>query len=300
MMNITSHYGEYAALLTAVVWTVSALAFESATIKAGTWAVNLIRIVLGFVFLCILAWFNRGIILPTDATAIAWFWLFLSGLIGLVLGDLFLFASYPIISSRIAMLIMTLAPPMAAIMSWFVLDETMSILAISGMTLVIAGISLTIWSRKNSEKKVKLNYSLKGLVYALIGTFGQAAGLVLSKLGMGQYNAFASTQIRLIAGIFGFVVLITIFRKWQKVEAGLKNKPAMKGILVGSFFGPFLGISLSLIAVQNTGTGIASTLMAIVPILIIPPAILIYKQKVSLKEVIGATISVAGVALFFI
>lgn len=299
-MILSTYYGEIAALLTAVVWTVSALAFESATIKAGTWAVNLIRLVFGFTFLCILAWFNRGIVLPTDATALAWFWLFLSGLVGLVLGDLFLFASYPIISSRIAMLIMTLAPPMAAIMSWFVLDETMSLQAIGGMFLVIAGISLTIWSRKNENKKVKLNYSVRGVIYAFIGTFGQAAGLVLSKLGMGEYNAFASTQIRLIAGILGFMFLITLFRKWKKVESGFKNKSAMKGILVGSIFGPFLGISFSLIAIQNTGTGIASTLMAIVPILIIPPAILIFKQKVSPREVFGALISVVGVAMFFI
>jgi drug/metabolite transporter (DMT)-like permease len=147
---------------------------------------------------------------------------------------------------------------------------------------------------------MKLNYSFRGLLYAFIGTFGQAAGLVLSKLGMGKYNAFASTQIRIIAGIIGFAVLITILKRWKNVGKALKNRPAMKGIGIGSVFGPFLGISFSLIAVQNTGTGIASTIMAIVPVLIIPPAILIFKQKVSAKEVVGAFISVSGVALFFI
>lgn len=295
-----SHFGEFAALLTALFWAISALAFESATIKAGTYSVNIIRLVIGFILLSILAYFNRGILFPTDASMHAWFWLFLSGIIGLLLGDLFLFASYPIITSRISMLIMTLAPPIAAIMSWFILNETMSMLSIIGMFLVIAGISLTIWSRQNGSKKMKLNYSFKGLLYAFIGTFGQAAGLVLSKLGMGKYNAFASTQIRIIAGIIGFAVLITILKRWKNVGKALKNRPAMKGIGIGSVFGPFLGISFSLIAVQNTGTGIASTIMAIVPVLIIPPAILIFKQKVSAKEVVGAFISVSGVALFFI
>jgi drug/metabolite transporter (DMT)-like permease len=299
-MDISSHFGEIAALLTAVFWTVTALAFESATIKVGTYAVNLIRLFFGFAFLTLLAWFTRGMALPLDASAQAWLWLFVSGIVGLVLGDLFLFASYAIISSRVAMLIMTLAPPMAAIMSWAVLGETMNIQAIIGMLLVISGISITIWSRSNGQGKMKLNYSIKGLVYALIGTFGQAAGLVLSKLGMGSYNAFASTQIRLIAGIIGFTILISFLNKWGNIRNGLKNKPAMKSIALGSVFGPFLGISFSLLAIQNTGTGIATTLMSIVPVLIIVPAILVFKQKVSAKEIIGACISVVGVAFFFI
>jgi drug/metabolite transporter (DMT)-like permease len=185
-------------------------------------------------------------------------------------------------------------------MSWVILKETMSYKAILGMILVIAGISVTILSRQNSERKMKLNYSLRGLIYAFIGTFGQASGLVLSKVGIGKYNAFASTQIRLIAGIIGFALLISILKKWKNIGNAFKNKPAMKSITLGSFFGPFLGISFSLIAIQNTSTGIASTLMAIVPILLIPPAIFIFKQRVSTKEIIGALISVTGVALFFI
>lgn len=297
---LASHYGEFAALLTAVFWTITAIAFEGATVRVGTYSVNLIRLVLGFIFLTAMAWFNRGILFPVDATQEAWFWLILSGVIGFVLGDLFLFASYPIIGSRIAMLIMTLAPPFAAILSWAILGETMGLLSILGMMLVISGISLAIWSRPNGEKKMKLNFSAKGLLFALLGTIGQAVGLVLSKLGMGEYNAFAATQIRIIAGIVGFIVLITLLKRWKNVGKALLNKKAMTGISIGSFFGPFLGVSFSLIAIQNTSTGIAATLMAIVPVLIIPPAILIFKQKISVKEVIGAFISVFGVILFFL
>jgi len=295
-----SHYGEFAALTTAIFWTITALAFEGATTRVGTYSVNIIRLVFGFIFLTALAWFNRGILFPTDATQQAWFWLLLSGIIGFVLGDLFLFASYPIISSRVAMLVMTLAPPFAAILGWAILGETMSEISILGMFLVISGISLAIWSKPKGDKKMKLNFSPKGLLYALLGTIGQAIGLVLSKLGMGEYNAFAATQIRIIAGIIGFVVLITVLKKWGNIGKAFGNKKAMTGITIGSIFGPFLGVSFSLIAIQHTSTGIAATLMSIVPILIIPPAILIFKQKVSTKEIIGAIISVVGVALFFI
>ncbi len=297
---IESHYGEFAGLLTALFWTVSALAFERATIRVGTFSVNLIRLVIGFFFLCILAYFNRGIIFPFDADFHTWFWLFVSGIVGFVLGDLFLFASYPIITSRIAMLVMTLAPPMAALLGWLVLGETMSSLSILGMFLVIAGISITIWSKPSGDKKIKLNFPIKGLFYAFLGTVGQAAGLVLSKLGMKDYNPFAATQIRVIAGTIGFVALIAFLNRWKNLGNALKNPKAMTSISIGSFFGPFLGVSFSLIAIQHTSTGIAATLMSIVPVLIILPAVFIYKQKVSTKEIIGAFLSVAGVALFFI
>ncbi|MDF1548596.1 MAG: DMT family transporter, partial [Bacteroidales bacterium] len=227
---LASHYGEFAALLTAVFWTITAIAFEGATVRVGTYSVNLIRLVLGFIFLTAMAWFNRGILFPVDATQEAWFWLILSGVIGFVLGDLFLFASYPIIGSRIAMLIMTLAPPFAAILSWAILGETMGLLSILGMMLVIGGISIAIWSKPNGEKKMKLNFSAKGLLFALLGTVGQAVGLVLSKLGMGEYNAFAATQIRIIAGIVGFIILITLLKRWKNVGKALLNKKAMTGI----------------------------------------------------------------------
>ena len=297
---IASHYGEFAALLTALFWTITALAFEKATKTVGSIAVNIIRLVLGFLFLGLLTYVQRGMFLPLDATQYAWFWLMLSGFVGLMMGDLFLFASYPIIGARTAMLMMTLAPPLAAILGFLVLDEKMSSNGIIGMLLVMAGIALVIWSKPESSKKIKLNFPLKGLIFAFMGAVGQAGGLVLSKLGMKDYDPFAATQIRIIAAMFGFIILISIMGRWKNVLNAFKNKNAMTNISIGSFFGPFLGVSFSLVAIKYTNTGIASTLMSIVPVLIILPSVVIFKQKVSIKEIVGAVISVIGVSLFFV
>lgn len=295
-----TYYGEIAALLTAVFWTITALAFEVATKRVGTYSVNIIRLVFAFVFLGILTQITRGHFLPVDATAHAWLWLSISGVIGFVLGDLFLFASYPIISSRVAMLIMTLVPPITAIFGWILLGEIMTMKHILGMFLVVGGILMTIWSRTNGEKKMKLNYPIKGLFFAFLGALGQAGGLILSKYGMGEYDAFASTQIRIITGIAGFVILITVFRKWGNVFRTFGDKKAMQGISIGSFFGPFLGVSFSLIAVQHAVAGAASTLMSIVPILIIIPAYFIFQQKITMREILGTIVSFGGVILFFV
>jgi len=168
------------------------------------------------------------------------------------------------------------------------------------MILTLGGIAMAILSRKNNKSGFTLKLPVRGILFAFGGAVGQALGLVLSKLGMGTYNAFASTQIRIVAGIAGFCILITYLKRWKQVYKALFHFKAMVGIATGSFFGPFLGVSFSLLAVTHTQTGIASTIMAIVPVLIIVPAIILYHQKVTIFETIGAIISVVGVAFFFI
>lgn len=297
---IENHYGEFAAILVAIFWTITALAFESATIKVGSIAVNLIRLIFGFIFLSTLTLILRGHFLPVDAGRDNWIWLSISGLIGFVLGDLFLFKSYPIVGSWFAMLIMTLAPPTAALFGFLILGEHMGLTGILGMMVTLTGIGITIFSRKAKNEKLSLNKPVKGIIYALIGALGQGLGIVFSKLGMGEYDAFASTQIRIITGIAGFIVVISLAGRWKSIFAAFRNARGMAGITTGAFFGPFLGVSFSLIAVKHTQTGIASTIMAMVPVLIIAPSIILFKHRITLREMIGVVIAVGGVVLFFI
>jgi drug/metabolite transporter (DMT)-like permease len=298
-MTTTNHTGELAALAVAVFWTITALSFEYASKRVGSLAVNMIRLVIAFFFLAGLTAVIRGLPLPLDATPFNWFWLALSGLVGLVLGDYFLFRSYMLISSRISMLLMTLVPPITALIGWFVLGEKMTALHIFGMFMTVGGISVAIFSMPEAGGKIRLSYPAKGLLFAFIAAIGQAVGLVLSKYGMGSYNAFAASHIRIIAGALGYAIIIMVLRKWGLVRTALKDARGMQFIGLGSFFGPFLGISFSLLAVKYTDTGIAATIMAIVPILIIPPSIILFKQKFSWLEFVGALISVAGVVLMF-
>jgi len=301
-----NHFGEIAGVLTAVFWTVTALAFESAGKKVGSLAVNLIRLVLAFFLVGAYSWLARGYFFPSDATWFNWKWLALSGLIGFVIGDLMLFESYLFIGARVAMLIMALAPPFAAFIGWLMLGEVLKPMNWVGMAVTMSGIVIVILKREKKEvngtvtKKISSGYSIPGLLLALGGALGQSAGLVISKKGMGDYDAFSATQIRVLTGVVGFTILFFFMKRWPRVWAALKNRSAMKRISLGAFFGPFLGVSFSLLAVQNTQAGIAATLMAIVPVLIIGPSIVLFKEKVNWKEILGAIITVSGVALFFL
>ena len=300
-----SYLGEISALLTAVFWTVTSMSFESAGKKVGSLAVNLIRLLIAFVIYAVYLKFTRGMFLPLDAGLERWLWLGLSGLVGFVLGDLMLFQAFVLVGARVSMLIMSFAPPITALISWLILGEVLTPMNLLGMAVTIGGISMVILKRQKANGSTRLPlltsaYSLKGILLAFGGAIGQGAGLVLSKKGMGDYDAFASSQIRVLSGIAGFTILFFFLRGWKKVGQAVKNGPAMKRIALGSVFGPFLGVSFSLLAVQNTQAGIAATIMAIVPVLIIPPAIIIFKEKPNWKEIVGAIITVSGVALFFL
>lgn len=295
-----NHPGEFAALLTAIFWTITALAFETAGKRIGSLQVNFLRLILGFIFLSAFNLIRGSQVFPIDANGDNWLWLSLSGLVGIFLGDLFLFKSYTIIGSRFSMLIMTLVPPITALFSFIILKEHLSLLHFLGMALTFGGISIAIFNRNGKGEKVSLKLAPAGVLYALGGAVGQALGLVLSKRGLGSCDPFSATQIRVISGLAGFSVLVTLMRRWPRIIASVSDIRGMKPLTLGSFFGPFLGISFSLIAVRYTDAGIASTIMALSPVLIIAPAAVIYKEKVTFAEVLGAMISVGGVSLFFI
>ena len=295
MTIFQSHIGEFAALGVSVCWTMSALFFEKAGYKIGSLSVNFIRLLLAIVFLGITSFISRGLFFPVDATGYQWFWLGLSGFVGFFLGDMLLFKSYMVIGSRTATLIMSLSPMLTAVIGWFFLDEILSTKNILAMTISIGGIIIAI-----SNRKMKLSYPAKGILLAFGGAMGQAVGLILSKKGMGHYDPVAATQIRAIFGLFSFAILITAIGRWSKIGRDMKHTDAMKSVTVGAIFGPFVGVALGLFAIQQTKTGIASSLMALVPIFIILPSSIMFKEKIKPQQIIGAVVSIGGAVLFFL
>ena len=294
-MFFQSHIGEIASLAVAFCWTGSALFFEKAGRNIGSLSVNVIRIFLAVIFLGVTLLFTQGSFFPTDATFENWFWLGLSGVVGFFIGDLLLFQSYVVIGSRTSQLVMSLAPMLTAVIGWFFLKEILSFKSIIGIIVSVAGIIIAI-----AGKRLKLNIPLKGFLFALGGALGQALGLILSKKGIGDYDPLAATQIRAIFGFVSFLVLIIYLKRMGKVVLALKDFKSMKAITIGTIFGPFIGVALSLFAIQRTDTGVAAALMALAPIIIIVPSAIMFKEKITAQQVIGALISMGGAAIFFV
>lgn len=297
MMNYT---GEIAGLATAICWTATAMSFQYASRRIGSVSVNLIRMVFAFVFYLIYSRIVLGQWLPLDASPEAWLYLGISGLIGFVIGDYFLFKSYEYVSSKISMLIMSTAPAFAALLGWIMIKDPFTWMNFFGMALVMLGVAVVILKKDTESGKRRIRYPIKGIFFAFGGAIGQGVGSVFSKIGMAENDPFASSQIRVIIGLIGFTIMISFMKHWKNLFEGVKDKKASKALVIGSFFGPFLGVSLGMVAFKYTSLGVASTLMATVPVFILLPSHIILKEKLTLNEVVGAIIAVMGIAIFFV
>ncbi len=309
-----NHIGEILSLIVAISWTFSAWYADKASRRIGSMETNVLRLVMAMLFLAILLWITIGRPYPVYADSKAWLWLGLSAVVGYVFGDYCLFNSYLCIGPRLGQLMMTIAPPMAAIAGWIMLGESMSWKSILAMAVTLCGIGMSILSR-GEKHHFKLDIPFKGILLGIGAGTGQGVGLVLSKIGMEHYGLavpdgapaameamlpFASTMIRAIIGAIGFIILLSITKGLGSLKPAVKDPKGMKYTALLTFFGPALGVSLSLMAVRYANAGIASTLMALAPVIIIAPDVLINKHKIKLKEIIGVLVSITGVAMFFL
>ena len=307
------YIGEIISLVVAFSWTITALFAEVGSKRLGSLQMNVIRMLLSLLMLGATLWWFTGSPYPLYADGQAWLWLSLSGFVGYLLGDYCLFNSYIWIGSRFGQLFMTLAPPTAALFGWVLLGETLAWNALLGMLVTLTGIGISVLN-KGTSNKLSLKLPLKGVLFGIGAGVGQGVGLVLSKVGMNYYEMsipvgeemvtdllpFASTFIRAVTGAVGFLFLMGFQKQFHTLATSVRDFKGMNAAVWATITGPFIGVSLSLMAVQYTEAGIASTLMALTPVFIIWPAHFFFGQKVTFKEVIGACISVAGVSLFFI
>jgi drug/metabolite transporter (DMT)-like permease len=295
---MTSDLGQLAALGAASCWALSALAFEAAGKRIGSFAVNVLRLVMATFILAGLCWALRGMPLPTDASPHAWLWLGISGLVGFTFGDLCQFRAFVVLGPRLTTLVMGLAPPLTALIGWLLLGEVLGRQQLLGMSLILGGIAWAILGPAAGGDGARPHVA--GILLAAGGALGQAGGLVLSKIGMGAYDPFAATQVRILAGLGGYLVLTTLLRWWPRVRVATAHPSGLGYTALGSFFGPSLGVGLSLIAVRHTLAGVAASIMATTPLLIIPLVILLRREKVGTHGFGGALLVVTGVALLFV
>lgn len=292
-------FGEIASLVTAMLWAVSSIAFTEASKRAGSLFVNVTRLIFAIGFLAItipLAGISINISLNQ------FFYLALSGIIGLVFGDTYLFKAFQFIGARLSMLVMSLVPPISAFLAFIFLGESISFIALLGITITISGIAMVILQRSEVPTS---NYKIDkmGIFYAFLGAVGQAAGLILAKRAFdeGELNGFFVGFVRIVTAFIILFPLAVLSKRYKNpIKVFSEDKKTIIYTTIGAIFGPFLGITFSMIAIEYTKVGIASTIMASVPVIMLPIVYFYYKEKLSVFSILGAFITVIGIAILFL
>jgi len=290
--------GELAAMGTAVLWTFSAVAWTAAGQRIGALPVSSIRLVVTSAMLMAYGLIVRGLPLPTDASAETWTVLGLSGVMGFFVSDLCLFKAFLLIGPRLSLLIQSLVPPTAAVISRVWLGDRLDGWDWLGMIVTLSGVMWVTLERPNGgDKAPRPGHFQLGVLLAVAAALTHAVGTVLSRKGIGQYDAVAATFIRVLGGLAGYVLLVTVVGRWRTVLAATRQRKAMLIVLFGSLVGPFVGVVFYMVALRHCYAGVVATIISTTPVLILPFAVFVHREKVSLRAVAGALLSLAGVAL---
>ena len=308
------YLGELISLGVACSWTVAALASEVGSKRLGVFVMNVWRMGVALLFSALLMWWVLGQPWPVYAGEEAWLWLLASGVVGYFFGDWCLFNSYLLIGSRMGQLFMTLAPMFTALSAWVMIGQTLAWTSLLAMFVTLLGIAISVLGR-DEQHHVSVSLPMKGVLFGIGAGLGQGVGLVLSKIGLDHYVEdvpvallpsvedylpFASNMIRCVAGFACFTAWLILSGHADRMRQSLSDHKGLLAMLCAVVSGPFVGVGFSLMAVQYTAAGIASTLMALTPILILLPSRWLFGQPITLKGVVGALISVVGVSLFFL
>ncbi len=302
--------GELAAIFTSFLWSLTSVQFTLAGQRIGSAVVNRVRLILAVILLATVHTILYGHPWPVDAELFRWGWLGLSGIVGLVLGDAALFQAFVVIGPRRSMLVMTLVPVISTLLAWIWLGEVLVPLQIVAIVVTVTGVAWVVAERSPSAPSAAAassgpsgsSVNLRGILLALGGATGQAVGLVMAKQGLvGDFPSLSATLMRMVVALV-VLWIITFFQgKAGSTVRALKDHRASLFLLGGAVTGPFLGVWMSMVAVQSAAVGIASTLMSLTPVMLIPLALWIFGDRITLRSILGTIIALAGAAaLFFV
>ena len=295
--------GPLAALGTSFCWSFTSTFFTLAGRRVGSMVVNRTRLVLAVLFLLLTHWVALGSPFPWHSPPERWFWLGLSGILGLVIGDALLFQSFVWLGPRLSMLIMSLSPVISTLLAWMLLDERLTPWQLFAIAITITGVAAVVLDQDGNNAAIVTGKSyLIGVLFGLGGALGQASGLIAAKIGLADgYSALSGTLIRMFVATIVLWGVTIAMRQGQETLRKLKRDPkAFRYLLAGAFVGPFLGVYLSLVAVQATAVGIASTLMSLPPVLLLPISHFVFGERIGLRAVAGTLAAVTGVAMLLL
>ena len=296
-----NYIGESAALATSFFFALTALIFTFTGRMVGSQTTNRMRLVFALVYLLILNSILFREPLPFSAESSRWIWLSLSGVIGLSLGDTFFFLSLVSLGPRLGSLLLSLAPIFGSIIAWIFFHELLTSLQITGIIVALAGIAWVVMSHEEPPDTPH-GHTRRGVFFGILAGLGQAVGLVLSKQGMfGEFSPFQANVIRMLAAV-ALTWIWTMFegKAGATITALRENPAAVRLIALGALVGPLMGVSASLLAVQHAEIGVASTLMALPPVILLPVSYFVFKEKIGWQAILGTVLAIAGVAILFL
>jgi len=295
------HLGEWAALGAAALWSGSYLAFTAAVRRIGADNVNRLRLLLALGILATAHLVVYGVVVPTAAEGARWGWLSLSGVIGFTLADAFLFRALYHLGPHRTSIVTALIPVSSAFLAWVTMGERLSGMQLLGVAITVSAVILIVTARPSlGEKDASRNPKL-GVLFALGTVVAQSLRYVLCVKGMsGGFPVLSTNVMQILAAAVAAWVLALLGGRWRSTFEALRDRPAAAATAVGAVVGPVLGVTLSLVALSASRVGVASTLMALTPVFLLPLSALAFGERVTWRSAAGTALAASGVAILWL
>lgn len=340
---MTDLRGLMLALAALICWSVSPFFFTNVGKRVGPFSTNLLRLALAFAFLVLLilarralGWPHAAHALPTASPPAAlpgtasWLWLTASGIVGLSIGDAFLYRAFVTLGPERTSQIQTLAPAATAAIAWCFLKEYLTPGQACGMALVLAGVYLAASGAARSKtallaaearaEAVELalepeqavggrekgtggwwnRFFWRGPMAAVWSALFQGLGTVLARqafLGQADLDPLSATTIRIGAGALALWAYARTQGPIGVTLGAWTDRKVLRLLLAGTAFGPVAGMLCYISAMKFAPAGIVTTITFMAPILIIPAGARLYGTSITAPTWLGTALSVAGVAL---
>jgi drug/metabolite transporter (DMT)-like permease len=298
----TDRIGELAALGTALLWSLTYVQFTVAVRSIGPSRLNRLRLLVALVCLFVAHAVVYRSPIPLDAGAVRWGWLVLSGVLGFAVSDAFLFSALLRLGAHRTSLLMALIPVVSALLAWGLFDERLTWIQAVAALVTVGGIALVVSARSAPKREGEpTGRALVGVLVALGAVASQSLRYILSVQGMrGGYPVLSTNVIQILAATVAVWTVAFASGGWRTTLAPPFDRKAATSMIGGAVTGPFLGVTLSLVALAKAPVGIASTLMALVPVFLLPVTRFVLKEPVGLRTVAGTLLAVGGVAVLFL
>lgn len=290
--------GEAAALATCCIWAVSCQIHTQLSRVLGATSLTLLRLPLA-VTLLFLGCIASGVSFALSERAL-WF-LLLSGGVGIALCDWLFYASAVRVGPRTALVCQSLWACMAALFGYLLRGEVLGVFGTAGMLVATLGTLIVVTDGKAEATGTAQTPAqrLQGAGMALLSALFLALGMLASKEAlMTGADPLLCGLVRTVAAMVLFWPVAMMFGRLRPAVAAVRReKGSLRMMVLGGILGPGLGVWFSLVAVANTNTGVAATLIGLEPIAIIPVTWIADGRAPSLRSVAGAVVAFAGTAL---
>ena len=291
-MNSLEVIGFVAALASAASWAFCTVMFDRIGKVIPFAGITFLKGTFSIILMAFLTMFMGGF---TSLTLEEGFYLALSGIIGIAIGDTLFFRSLQDLGAKVQVLYFMLGQIVTMFLSFLVLSEVLTLWQYIGALILLIGILIVTWGKQEDHPNKR-----RGIIGGFLSILCFSVSTIMVKIYIGHIDVVTATFYRMV---FGTIVVMFVGVTSKKIVtwvSPLRDRKILALFLINVIVLTLGGFLLSMLAIKNISVSLASILSTTEPIFVLLFAWLINKEKATRNELMGAVITILGLLMIIL